>query len=155
MEQHFQKPTAAFIAASWGAFIIGAGSYLFGLWYSTMELNEKGYYFALLLFGLFSAISLQKTVRDRLEGINVTAMYTMSCRIALAASIALFAIGLRNAELLLSEKGFFAMAFTLALFAVVTIQKNIRDITACPETKETPLEIAEPELTAEPKKSSD
>lgn len=43
-------------------------------------------------------------------------------------TIALMAIGLYNAEsIILSEKGFYEMAYTLSLFAVVTIQKNIRD----------------------------
>ncbi|MUK67723.1 inner membrane protein YiaA [Aliivibrio fischeri] len=132
MEQHHQyhQPTSAFIMASWGAFVIGSSAYLFGLWKSTMELNEKGYYFSLLLLGLFAAISLQKTIRDKQEGINVTSMYTMSCRVALISALLLMAIGLRNAELLLSEKGFFAMAYTLSLFSVVTIQKNIRDVAA-------------------------
>lgn len=36
-----------------------------------MELNEKGYYFAVLIFGLSAAISLQKAVRDKEEGIPV------------------------------------------------------------------------------------
>lgn len=36
--------------------------------------------------------------------------------------------GLWNATLALSEKGFYAIAFTLSLFAVVVIQKNARDI---------------------------
>lgn len=40
-----------------------------------MPLNEKGYYFTLLMYGLFSAISLQKSVRDCLEGIHVTNIY--------------------------------------------------------------------------------
>lgn len=60
-----QRPTAAFVGASWGALLIGAIAFLWGLWNATMPLNEKGYYFALLLYGLFSAISLQKSVRDR------------------------------------------------------------------------------------------
>ncbi|MDN5566480.1 MAG: hypothetical protein L0G25_06715, partial [Psychrobacter sp.] len=47
---------------------------------------------------------------------------------ALGLSIALIVIGLFNADgLLLSERGFFMMAFTLSLFAAVTIQKNTRD----------------------------
>jgi uncharacterized membrane protein YiaA len=128
MNLKLQKPTAAFVMVSWGCFILGVGTYLLGLWHSTMELNEKGYYFSLLLFSLFSAISLQKNVRDNQEGIKVTSMYMMSSRIALISAIVLFFIGLKNAELLLSEKGFFAMAFVLSLFAVITIQKNIRDI---------------------------
>ena len=29
----------------------------------------------------------------------------------------------------LSEKGFYGMAFILSLFAIITVQKNIRDLT--------------------------
>ena len=36
-------------------------------------------------------------------------------------------IGLFNATLASSEKGFYAMAFLLALFGSVAVQKNIRD----------------------------
>ena len=35
--------------------------------------------------------------------------------------------GLWNATLTLSEKGFYGMAFTLSLFAAITVQKNTRD----------------------------
>ncbi len=47
---------------------------------------------------------------------------------ALALAVLLMTIGLWNATLLLSEKGYYFMAFTLSLFAVITIQKNIRDL---------------------------
>ena len=47
------RPTAAFIGASWAALGIGLISYCIGLWNAAMELNEKGYYFAIILFGLF------------------------------------------------------------------------------------------------------
>jgi len=40
-----------------------------------MLLNEKGYYFTILLFGLFSVISVQKSVRDKKEGLPVTDAY--------------------------------------------------------------------------------
>ena len=54
-------------------------------------------------------------------------------------AIVLLAIGLWNATLLLSEKGFYAMAFTLSLFAAIVVQKNTRDIQAFEEqTRETP-----------------
>jgi uncharacterized membrane protein YiaA len=39
-----------------------------------------------------------------------------------------FGIGLWNATLALSEKGFDAMAFLLGLFGAVAVQKNIRDL---------------------------
>jgi uncharacterized membrane protein YiaA len=40
----------------------------------------------------------------------------------------LLVIGLWNADLFLSEKGFYGMAFTLSLFAAIAVQKNIRDV---------------------------
>ena len=59
------RPSPAFIAASWVALLLGAVAYLVGLFNAEMPLNEKGYYLTLLLFGLFAAVSLQKSVRDR------------------------------------------------------------------------------------------
>jgi uncharacterized membrane protein YiaA len=93
-----------------------------------MELNEKGYYFAVLILGLYSAISLQKAVRDKDEGIPVTNVYYGISWVALIVSISLMVIGLFNAgSIVLSEKGFYGMAFVLSLFAAITVQKNIRD----------------------------
>ena len=93
-----------------------------------MQLNEKGYYFTILLFGLFSVISVQKSVRDRDEGIPVTDTYYGISWFTTITSITLLIIGLWNADLFLSEKGFYGMAFTLSLFASVAVQKNIRDV---------------------------
>jgi uncharacterized membrane protein YiaA len=125
-----QRPTAAFVGASWGALFIGAIAFLIGLWNAQMALNEKGYYLTLLLYGLFAAVSLQKSVRDRSEGIAVTGMYFMLCWISLCAVILLLTVGLWNATLQPSEKGFYAMSFVLSLFAVVAVQKNVRDLGA-------------------------
>ncbi len=122
-----QKPTAAFIGASWTALVAGASAYLIGLWNTDMQLNEKGYYFTLLMYGLFAAVSLQKTVRDKLEGLPVTGLYTGLCWASLVICVTLMAVGLWNAKLVLAEKGFYAMAFLLSLFATVAIQKNVRD----------------------------
>jgi len=123
-----QKPTSAFISASWVALLVGMVSYCIGLWNAGMELNEKGYYFTVLLFGLFSVISIQKAVRDRLEGIKVTDIYYGISWFTTVASILLLVVGLWNADLELSEKGFYGMAFTLAMFAAIAVQKNTRDI---------------------------
>jgi uncharacterized membrane protein YiaA len=122
------KPTPAFIGASWTALLIGMVSYCVGLWNSTMELNEKGYYFTILLFGLFSVISVQKAVRDKLEDIQVTDMYYGISWFTSIAAITLLVIGLWNADLELSEKGFYAMSFTLSLFTAIAVQKNTRDV---------------------------
>ncbi|GAF61982.1 MULTISPECIES: inner membrane protein YiaA [unclassified Psychrobacter] len=123
------KPTTAYVGTSWAVMLVGVLAYLLGLWNAqSMLLNEKGYYIAVLALGLYSAISLQKTLRDRSEGIPTTNMYYLISWAALGLSIALIAIGLMNAgSLSLSEKGFYMMAFTMSLFAAVTIQKNTRD----------------------------
>jgi uncharacterized membrane protein YiaA len=124
-----QRPTAAFIGASWLALFIGSLTYLIGLWNSKMLLNEKGYYFTILMYGLFAAVSLQKSVRDRMEGTPVTGIYFMLCWFSVGLSLTLLGVGLWNAELQASEKGFYAMAFILSLFSAVAIQKNVRDVT--------------------------
>ena len=121
------KPTNAFIGASWAALLIGSITYLAGLWNSDMQLNEKGYYLTLLLYGLFASVSLQKSVRDRMEGVPVTGMYFGLCWISIMLVLVLLAAGLWNAKLQSSEKGFYAMGFILALFAAVAVQKNVRD----------------------------
>lgn len=117
----------AFNIISWVALIGGITVYLIGLWNAEMQLNEKGYYFAVLILGLFSAASYQKTVRDKYDGIPTTSLYYMTCFIAFVISIALLVVGLWNATLLLSEKGFYGLAFFLSLFGAVAVQKNVRD----------------------------
>lgn len=129
-----QRPTAAFVGASWGALLVGACAYLIGLWNAEMQLNEKGYYLTLLMYGLFAAVSLQKSVRDRSEGLPVTNLYFGLCWISLLGCMLLMTVGLWNATLAPSEKGFYAMSFVLSLFAVVAVQKNVRDVGAIGQT---------------------
>lgn len=135
------KPTTAFVLASIIALVIGVGAYGIGLYNAEMALNEKGYYLIVLLYGLFSFVSLQKTVRDKKEGVKSSHIYYVLCWVSSAISVGLLVLGLYNAELLLSEKGFYAMAFTLSLFAAITVQKNVRD--------RQQIEELEPKLEAE------
>lgn len=128
MNRNLQKPSAAFIGASWAVLLVGSVTYLIGLWNATVPLNEKGYYFTILMYGLFSAVSLQKSVRDRMEGIRVTGIYYGLCWTSVTLSVMLLTVGLWNAPLTASEKGFYAMAFVLSLFAAITVQKNVRDV---------------------------
>ncbi|CAM3943695.1 inner membrane protein YiaA [Flavobacterium cucumis] len=126
----YQKPSGAFIAASWIALGTGMIGYLIGLFRAEMLLNEKGYYFTVLMFGLFAVVSLQKSVRDRLENIPVTDLYYGICWFATILSIILLIVGLWNATLLPSEKGFYAFSFLLSIFGAITVQKNTRDAQA-------------------------
>jgi uncharacterized membrane protein YiaA len=128
-------PSAAFIGASWTALIVGVSAFIIGLWNAEMQLNEKGYYFTVLMFGLFSAISVQKAVRDQMEGVPVTNLYYGIAWFATLLSIVLLTVGLWNAELLRSEKGFYAMSFVLSIFSAIAVQKNTRDL-KCAENNE-------------------
>lgn len=128
MEQKMIKPSPAFVGASWVALLTGMVAYVVGLWNAEMMLNEKGYYFTILMFGLFASISVQKAVRDQLEGIPVTNLYYGIAWFATLLSILLLVIGLWNAELDRSEKGFYALAFILSIFAAIAVQKNTRDL---------------------------
>jgi len=121
------KPSNAFVAASWVGLLAGGIAYCVGLWNSTMPLSEKGFYFTILMYGIFSAVSLQKAVRDKLEGIKVTNIYMGIAWFSTLLSVLLLVVGLWNSTMLQSEKGFYAMSFLLALFAGVAVQKNIRD----------------------------
>lgn len=122
-----QKTSNAFVAASWVALGAGMVGYIVGLARAEMLLNEKGYYFTVLMFGLFAVVSLQKSVRDRLEKLPVTDIYYGICWFGTLLSIVLLAVGLWNATILPSEKGFYAFAFLLALFGAISVQK-IREI---------------------------
>lgn len=122
-----QKPTPAFIGASWLALLIGMGAYLVGLWNASMELSEKGYFLAILLLGLFAAISVQKAVRDRTEKVPVTGIYYGIAWFCVLVSLLLLTVGLWNSPMLLSEKGFYGVAMAMALFAATAVQKNVRD----------------------------
>ena len=125
-----QKPSSAFIGASWVALGTGMIGYLIGLWRSDMQLNEKGYYFTVLMFGLFAVISVQKSVRDKLEGIPVTEIYYGLSWFCTILAIVLLVVGLWNASILPSEKGYYGFSFMLALFGAIAVQKNTRDAKA-------------------------
>jgi uncharacterized membrane protein YiaA len=139
-----QKPTGAYIGASWFVLLIGVLSYCVGLWNSAMELSDKGLYFTILLFGLFSVISIQKTIRDRAEDIPVTGIYYGVAWFCVAASLILLTVSLWNADMLLSEKGFYGLSMVLSLFAVISVQKNVRDMAV----------FAEIEKAEEPKRKA-
>lgn len=124
------KISGPYLGATYLSMLIGTLGFLIGLYNATMPLSEKGYYFTLLMFGLFGSVSLQKCVRDKVEGIRVSGTYVGICYIATGISLVLLTIGLWNATMAPAEKGFYAMAFVLSLFAAVTVQKNVRDTQA-------------------------
>ncbi|KZN53789.1 hypothetical protein N474_19655 [Pseudoalteromonas luteoviolacea CPMOR-2] len=130
MEQPIKSlntPSKAFNIASVAVLIIGIATYTFGLFNADMLLNEKGYYLIVLLYGLFSAVSLQKSIRDKQENIPTSKIYHLLSMVSTGVAVVLLGVGLFNANLLLSEKGFYGIAYVMSLYAAVAVQKNIRD----------------------------
>ncbi|ROP28958.1 inner membrane protein YiaA [Couchioplanes caeruleus] len=122
------KPTAAFVGASWAALFLGVLCYAVGLWNAEMTKSEKGFYASVLVLGLFAAVSLQKSVRDKAEGLPVSALYLGLSWATVGLGVVMLVVGLWNSGMLLSEKGFYGLAFVLTLFAAVAVQKNVRDM---------------------------
>lgn len=122
------RPSNAFVMASWIAMASGVTGFLAGLWNADMGIEEKGYYFAVITLALFAAVSVQKSVRDRLESVPVSNIYYGICWLGTIIAIGLLGIGLYNATSMeLADKGFYAMAFLLSMFGAITVQKNTRD----------------------------
>jgi uncharacterized membrane protein YiaA len=135
------RPTTAFVGASWAALLAGGVAYGTGLYNARLSLSEKGFYATVIMFGLFSAVSLQKTIRDRMEGIPSSSLYFGLAWLAVGTSLVLLSVGLWNADLAGSEKGFYAMSFTLSLFAAVAVQKNVRDLAAADAADAAPVAV--------------
>ncbi len=133
MANQAYRPSTAFIGASWATLLLGAAAFIVGLWNANVTRSEKGFYFIVLMYGLFAAVSLQKSIRDKLEDVRVSNQYFMMCWASLIICIVLFGYGLFNADpkvLQLSEKGFFGISFMMALFGAIAVQKNTRDVAA-------------------------
>ena len=146
MENKHATYSPAFHLISWIALIGGIVTYLVGLWNADMQLNEKGYYFAVLVLGLFAAASYQKTVRDKYEAIPTTALYYTTCLVVFVIAVGLLVIGLWNATLLLSEKGLGEDEdqphHRYRHGGAVAVQKNVRDVWDPTRLRE-PLSVTE------------
>jgi uncharacterized membrane protein YiaA len=133
------KPSFAFVTLSWIAALAGVvlyGSMLFNS--SALTWSDKNFFTAILVFAVYAAISVQKIVRDRLEGVPFTNLYYGVSWLAVIVAIGLFVNGLFNVNISLSERGFYGMAMLLTLFGAIAIQKNTRDL-AAPEQQATPV----------------
>jgi uncharacterized membrane protein YiaA len=65
--RHRLRNTGAFTGMAYAGLLIGFGMFFIGLYNAPFELNVKGYYIAVMLLISYSAISVQKVVRDNAE----------------------------------------------------------------------------------------
>lgn len=61
------RNTPAFTGMAILGLLIGFGMFFIGLFNATFELNEKGYYIAVMLLIAYSSIGVQKVTRDNAE----------------------------------------------------------------------------------------
>ena len=119
MNQNLQRPSGAFVGAAWAVLLLGVVAYLIGLWNASMQLNEKGYYFTVLMFGLFAAVALVLAA----VGIYATMTYVVrqrsqeiGIRLALGARPADAIVMIVGRGLLLTGAGV-AIGMTIAAIA--------------------------------------
>lgn len=112
---------AVVVGAARALLLISAGAYLAGLWAASMSPMARGFYFAILMYGLFAVVSLQRVVREQRAGRQPGAAYQLFGWISLLLSLLLLIIGLWNAGFSFGEKSFYGMAYTLSLLAVLAI----------------------------------
>lgn len=68
MHKYRRRNTSAFTFLAYFIFAAGVILFVIGLWNETsLELNEKGYYIAVMLLIVAGAIMTQKVVRDNTE----------------------------------------------------------------------------------------
>ncbi|MBO1001392.1 YiaA/YiaB family inner membrane protein [Pseudogracilibacillus auburnensis] len=67
MQEHRRRNTPAFVFMAYFTFAVGVILFCVGLWNAEMELNEKGYYIAVMILVAVGAILTQKVVRDNAE----------------------------------------------------------------------------------------
>ncbi|WP_243735253.1 YiaA/YiaB family inner membrane protein [Paenibacillus turpanensis] len=65
--KHKMRNTAAFTGMSYLGLFIGYAMFFIGLYNAPFELNIKGYYIAVVLLISYSAIGVQKVIRDNTE----------------------------------------------------------------------------------------
>jgi uncharacterized membrane protein YiaA len=133
------KPSFAFVALSWVAALAGVVLYGSMLFNSTaLTWSDKNFFAAILVFAVYAAISVQKIVRDRIEGVPFTNLYYGVSWLAVIIAIGLFVNGIFTVNINMSERGFYGMAMLLTLFGAIAIQKNTRDL-AAPAKQVTPV----------------
>ena len=123
IKKSIKKDDKLSLISTVSACVLGMSAFFIGLYNSEMALSEQGYYAVLLLYSVFSSISLQKTMLEIDSGISVSKFYRNICMISIVLALLFFIMGLFNAELLKSEKGFYAMSYILTLFSSLGIQK--------------------------------
>ena len=123
-----KKPTAAFVGASWIALTVFLVTYLVALWRMGVPSVEVYFFVSVMLFGAFGVVAIVKSIRDREEGVPVTGFFLGLSWVATLAPLALIGGYLLNESTLDElQRGLLFLTYVATIFAVVVVQKNVRD----------------------------
>lgn len=122
-------PTGAWQGVSWFAFALGAITFLYSVWYAAgITIGERYFLYTAALFSLYGCLGVSKVVRDRQEGIPVTALfYGLSFVAALAPFVLVSYNMVFDSTLAVSTRTLLGMSFALTAYATLAIAKNERD----------------------------
>ncbi len=73
MQKYRKRNTTAFTVLAYFTFVAGVLLFSIGLYNADMELNEKGYYIAVMILVAVGAILTQKVTRDNAEDNEIIA----------------------------------------------------------------------------------
>lgn len=86
MQKHRRRNTVAFTVLAYFTLVAGVLLFCIGLYNADMELNEKGYYIAVMLLVAVGAILTQKVVRDNAEDDDIIADQEIQLKMKLDSS---------------------------------------------------------------------
>jgi len=123
-------PTGAFQGVSWFALGLGAITFIYAVWYApAASVDERYFLYTAFLFSLFGCMSVSKVVRDRQEGIPVSALFFGFSYVAAVTPFVLVGYNLVFESTLVggSHRGLLGMSYAISAYAVIAISKNERD----------------------------
>lgn len=119
--------TKEFYFLTWFVTVIAFFFVLTAIWNSEWVLVEKGFYTVCLGWITFSSFTLAKTIRDKAEGKEVTAVFLGLSWLSTVASFLIAMIAIWNTDWLLVERGYYWMGIIFITYMSFSLTKEIND----------------------------
>jgi uncharacterized membrane protein YiaA len=101
----------------WILFLSGALIYVIGLWRACPLLSGKGYFFGVLMTGMFVTYAYQRAVNLNQNDERFASV----CQMVVLITVGLLLVGVWNAPVSSLEKGLYPVAFIICLLGQVLL----------------------------------
>lgn len=101
----------------WILFLSGALIYVIGLWRECPLLSGKGYFFGVLMTGMFVTYAYQRAVNLNQNDERFASV----CQMVVLITVGLLLVGVWNAPVSSLEKGLYPVAFIICLLGQVLL----------------------------------